>query len=70
MLMYNIVSWKPCQLWPELGRVITSSGWTAEESLFVILQTNNMFNRVLVISSYKLEGDVTPFNITGKLIII
>ena len=67
MLMYNRVSWKPCQLWPDLGRVITSSRWTAEPSLFVILQANKMFNTVLVISSCKFEGDVTPFNVTGTL---
>ena len=37
MLMYNRVSWKPCQLWPDLGRFITSSGLTTEQILFWIL---------------------------------
>ena len=38
MLMYNRVYWKLCQLWPDLGRLKTSSGWTTEQSVFVILK--------------------------------
>ena len=72
MLMYKSVSCKLFQLWPDLGSVKTSSGWTTEQSFFVILQTSKMFNKnkVLVISSCKFEGDVTPFNVTGTLAII
>ena len=44
MLMYNRIFWNLCQLWPDLGRINTSFGWTTEHSLFVILQTRKMFN--------------------------
>ena len=33
MLMYIRVYWKLCQLWPDLGRLKTSSGWTTEHSV-------------------------------------
>ena len=70
MFMYKRISWKLCQLRPDIVGVNTSSGWTTEQSLFVILQTSKMFNIELVISSCKFEGDVTPFNVTGILTII
>ena len=70
MFMYNRVSWNLCQLRSDIGGINISSGWTTEQSIFVILQTSKMFNIVLVISSCKIAGDVSPFKVTGTLTII
>ena len=55
---------------PDIRGVNTSSGWTTEQSLFVILQTIKMFNIVFAISSCKFEGDVPPLIVTGILTMI